>query len=198
MHPDDFLRRDPELARVGRIDPLEFVIAPDDAHTVGRALEHLADQIFGALAFAQIDHERDGLVAPFRESRGADQHRHARSVLADILFLEWLAFPGRRDLILGPQARVAPFGGRHLHPADLSGDKIVAAVSHDLQEGVVRLEKIAAHIRDRDADDVRSRPGGGSARRVALDRRRGGYSPLSPCTVAAPRAGPGRRRRRQK
>ena len=48
----------------------------------------------------------------------------------------------------------APFGGCHVRPAHSTRDKILAAVSHHVEKGVVGVEEPPLEIEDDDADDV--------------------------------------------
>ena len=83
---------------------------------VGQLRLRLVQRRFGALALAQVEHERDALVPPALEQSGADQDRHATAVFADVFLLERRAAPGgsqlRQRLFVGR----APGVGRALPP----------------------------------------------------------------------------------
>src|SRR5262245_43169997 len=51
-------------------------------------------RLLGAFPLAQIEDERDALVALFVECRRADQHGHTAAVLAQVLLLEGLRRAG--------------------------------------------------------------------------------------------------------
>src|SRR5438128_3607497 len=85
----------------------------------------------------------------------ADQHRHAATIVPDVLLFKDFTGPGRFNLGRGPFARGLPFGWGHLWPGESSRGDLVPGISHHVEEGIVGLNDLACEIRDQHPDDVR-------------------------------------------
>ena len=106
------------------------------------------------LALGQIEHEGDALVPAVAEGRRADKNRHTRAVFAKVLLLVRFAASRHHELLPRTSDSVAPFAGRQGCPVHAIRNEIVAAVSHDLEKGFVRLNNAAFKIPDGDPDDI--------------------------------------------
>src|SRR5262249_28830001 len=113
-----------------------------------------AEIFLSLLAFSQIQHEGNALVSPSLQQCDADQHRHATAVFADVLLLERCADSGGGNFYQRLFVDLAPFGRRQIGPAQATRDEIAAAVSHDVEKGLVGLDDPTVKISDYDPDDV--------------------------------------------
>src|SRR5262249_53757559 len=89
---------------------------------VGQLHLGLVQRLFGALALGQVEHERDALVLPALEQRGANQDRHATAAFLDVLFLIRLGGSGRLQLCHTAVVGIAVFGGCQVPPAHATRD----------------------------------------------------------------------------
>src|SRR5712671_963072 len=114
----------------------------------------LAQRPLRLLALRQIEHEGDALVSASAEGRRAEKDGHAGAVFPKVLLRKSLAASGRSEFCHGPFVSTAPFIGRQRRPAHATRDKIVAAVSHHVKKGFVRLGNATFKIPDEYPDDV--------------------------------------------
>ncbi|MNL01015.1 hypothetical protein D3C87_1214680 [compost metagenome] len=114
----------------------------------------LAHALFGLLALGQVKHERHALLPAGAEGSQADDDRHPRAILADVLLLEWRGVPGLLALGQRTFAVRAHLRRGQVAPAHPAGDQILARVAHHAQEGVVGFQHVAGHVPDNDADDI--------------------------------------------
>jgi hypothetical protein len=113
-----------------------------------------ADLTLLLLALRQVDDEGHSLVSVLLEGGYADQHGHAAAVLPEVLLLEWLQSPALRELGDQPLIAFAPFRGSQVPPDQATSGEILAVVSHDGEERVVRVDDPPFELSDEDADDV--------------------------------------------
>ena len=103
-----------------------------------------------------VEHERDGLVQRAFGHCQAEQHGHARAVLAHVLLLVGRAGAALARLSHRALRHLAVFGRADGLASDAPGAQVLAVVADDAQERVVRLEHLArAHVDEHDAGEVR-------------------------------------------
>ena len=114
------------------------------------------------LALGQIEHESDTLAAAPFEGRRTDQHGHTRAVLAEVLLFVWLEGSGHLHLGHGTLGAVLPIRWRENPLVYGTRNKILAVISHDMEERVINvnddretlLRILAFKLPSEDPDDV--------------------------------------------
>jgi hypothetical protein len=132
------------------------------------------DALQRAVALGQVEDEPDRLERLEPRGGAADQHPHARAVLAEVLLLP------RRHALAPPQAAHRELvarrmlGRRHHRPVEPTGGEVLARVADHAQERVIGLDD-AFGVGDRDPDDVRVEEGaeqGLAVRQAGREARR--------------------------
>ena len=114
----------------------------------------LAQVFLRLLAFAQIENESDGLVPAAAEGCRTEKHGHADAIFSKVLLLESLAASRRPELCNGAFISATRFHGRQRRPADATRNEIVAAVSDNVEKGLVGLNNATLKIPDEYPDNV--------------------------------------------
>src|SRR5260370_21146942 len=136
-------------------------IRPKYSEVLRREVQHLTefhfllpDLFFGPLLVAQIENERDALVATFLEQRGTSKHRNGHAIFPDKFLLVWLNSPGCLQFCQGAFVALAPLRRRQIGPARSARDEIVTAVSQHAQKGSVGFDDRTFEVPDEDPQNV--------------------------------------------
>src|SRR6516164_9959653 len=108
---------------------------------------------FRPLPLGQVEYETDTLIRPSLECRATNQHRHAATVLTEILLLVRLV--GRSYPYRGALGTITPFRRRQFPPIQVASQEILSRISHYAEKGVVSISDPTISIPYDDADDVR-------------------------------------------
>ena len=139
-------------------------------------------------ARARCPYPRD--VAGAAEGRHRDEDRDAAAVLAKEFFLPRPRDTGRAQLLGRCDVGWAPLWRRHVRPATLGGDEILARVPDHAEIRVIRIGDDAGIIGDHDPHDPRlEQPL--EADLALAERLRGVPVHLAPCSRGAPARPPG-------
>jgi hypothetical protein len=84
---------------------------------MGESRLQFTEPLFGPFALGQIEHKRDALVAALLKQRATNQHRHATTIFAKILFLDRMKSSDGAKLCHGTFVLLAPLRGRQIGPA---------------------------------------------------------------------------------
>ena len=108
---------------------------------------------FRRLALREINDESNPPERRRFNQHRADQDRHARAILANVLFFVRRRIAGREQLLQLAVAESVIFRRRHFAPADAARAQVIARIPHDAQESIIRFENRRI-VRRNDADDI--------------------------------------------
>ena len=104
--------------------------------------------------FAQIERERNALIATFFEQRPSEQHRHAAAILPEHLGLKGLYTPGLEYCSQGVFNAVAPIRRCHILPAHPARGDIFMIVLQHAQKGFVGRKDGAFDVPGCDSQNI--------------------------------------------
>ena len=109
---------------------------------------------FRLLAFCQVEHEGDAFVRGSREQAEPISTGTRLPSFLKNSFSRGGSCPGQPELIDPLRVVSVVFCGRHIVPADRSGNQLLPGVAGHAQKGIVRVADVAVRIPEQYSDDI--------------------------------------------